>query len=403
MTIYDAISQTFFNAAKYKLIPIFRSIIRFGLLPLKLLPVTSEQFGPPAGYAKRTADWVNRTQHQNVQYIEINKPEHIRNPPPVCLDAKPHWKFSKAYDYDYPATFVAEIPLGRAVGNYATIIAPDDILLTDLSIHFGTAPKDHPILCSPKLPSCSYIDSSVGVLAAQGQENYYHWMYDIIPRLELLKLSQSMAEQFIVNADQPFQRESLLIMGIKDNQIIQCSKQLHVKAKTLIVPSSTGHCAKWVYDFLRSTFMPLAAKKELNASRRIYISRATNKRRRVINENEVIEMLKARGFQVVTCDGLTVKEQVSLFAELEAVVSPHGAALSNIAFCSPGTKIFELFTPSYVNPCYWAISAQAELSYYYLLGKGRRPKEFYDPHHLFSDIVVDIDELSQLLDVADIR
>ncbi len=402
MTIYDAIAQRFFNVGLHFLIPLARSIIRLFLLPLKLLPINSEQLGPPRNYIEKTADWIKKTNYQNSNYIEIHQPEYFRNPPPVCIDQTVHWKFRQVYDYNYPSTFVAQIPHGRAVGCNTTIIAPGDILLGDISTRFGVATKHHPVLCLLKLPKCKHVNASVCVLLSQGHENYYHWMYDILPMFELLKLSGLSAELFLVDAIQPFQLESLQMLGIKKEQIIQCRKNMHIKARTMIIPFMRGHCSKWSYEFLRRSFPPDAAKNA-NSHRRIYITRAGNKRRRVINESDVENTLKARGFHTISCDNLSFQEQISIFSGAEAVIAPHGAALSNLVFCKPGTRVFELFSPQYVNVCYWAVCAHAELKYHYLLGEGRQPKEFTDPHLLFSDILVDTGKLSRLLDMAEIN
>jgi capsular polysaccharide biosynthesis protein len=55
------------------------------------------------------------------------------------------------------------------------------------------------------------------------------------------------------------------------------------------------------------------------------------------------------------------------------VVGAHGAGLANLLFCTPGTKVLELFAPRCVNLCYWVISNHAGLNYHYLLGEGPWP------------------------------
>ena len=37
-------------------------------------------------------------------------------------------------------------------------------------------------------------------------------------------------------------------------------------------------------------------------------------------------------------------------------------------WCAPKTKVLEIFSPLYVNLCYWAIASLTCADYYYLLG-----------------------------------
>jgi len=58
---------------------------------------------------------------------------------------------------------------------------------------------------------------------------------------------------------------------------------------------------------------------------------------------------------------------VQLFQSVTIVFAQHGAGLSNLVFCKPGTKVFELFEPEYVNPCYALLSEKLSLAYTMLL------------------------------------
>ena len=46
------------------------------------------------------------------------------------------------------------------------------------------------------------------------------------------------------------------------------------------------------------------------------------------------------------------------------VIGPHGAGLANIAFCQPGTIIYELIPGHYRNPCFLALALQGDLAYW---------------------------------------
>lgn len=86
-------------------------------------------------------------------------------------------------------------------------------------------------------------------------------------------------------------------------------------------------------------------------------------------------------------------------AAAKVIISPHGAGLTNLVFCSPGTKLIEIFSPKYVNCLYWQISNFCDLQYYYLIGENY---ENNNSEQLLwkPDIIVNIDKLLQTIKLA---
>jgi capsular polysaccharide biosynthesis protein len=60
---------------------------------------------------------------------------------------------------------------------------------------------------------------------------------------------------------------------------------------------------------------------------------------------------------------LSLAEQAQCFNNASVIFAPHGAGLTNIVFCKPGTKVVE-FYGAHIAPCYWAISTIMGLEYY---------------------------------------
>ena len=83
--------------------------------------------------------------------------------------------------------------------------------------------------------------------------------------------------------------------------------------------------------------------------KRIYISREDAKKRRAIsNEEELNALLERHGFIRISFSELPVREQIAHMRGAEAVVMPQGAAVTNMAFCSPHTKVLELYSPKFL-------------------------------------------------------
>jgi capsular polysaccharide biosynthesis protein len=153
----------------------------------------------------------------------------------------------------------------------------------------------------------------------------------------------------------------------------------------------------WVVRFLRSRLLDASFARVTD--RAIYVSRGSRRNnRRVLNQDAVMSLLTTRGFVVVDPDALTVAEQIRTFAEASVVVAPHGAALANLVFASPGATVIELFPAGVVVPDYWKLASGVPgLEYRYLAGRGATKPRTRN-QMLVSDIDVDIDMLSAMLD-----
>ncbi|NJL66205.1 MAG: DUF563 domain-containing protein [Microcoleus sp. SM1_3_4] len=133
---------------------------------------------------------------------------------------------------------------------------------------------------------------------------------------------------------------------------------------------------------------------------RIYISRSKCSYRQVINEEQVIEILSGFGFVSVLLESMTVWEQIALFSRTKVIIAPHGSGLTNIIFCSPGTKVIELASPHYIRHYYWAIGQQLNLEHYYLTGESFdcypiRQLMYQNP--LTEDILINLNHLKTML------
>lgn len=407
--------KKFLKSAWYSLKRLTVSLRILLLKPLKWLPINSEILGPPKGFYQSTkecsiSDKLSREGW--VTYQGIHPQQNIVRKPPGTLDENVHWKFRREYERELPETFVAVLRNGRfwvSGGERlesTAVITADDKILADVSKEFRRTAGTHSIFTRFKLPKVRKINGTAAILASANEEVYFHWMFDIVPRLYLLQSNiplESIDYFVIYSQNNKFQKETLNALGIADQKIIESSKSHHLKADRLVVPSLPGIPGNppiWAVNFLREIFLNSQKQAEPKGTELIYISRAKTKFRRVINEAEFLDLLKDRGFQSVALEFISVAEQAALFSKARIVVAPHGAGLTNIVFCQPGTKIVELFSPNYVNVCYWSLSNQLDLDYYYLLGEGKMPAEYTDPHSVGDDIRVGLDSLSNLLKLA---
>jgi tetratricopeptide (TPR) repeat protein len=303
-----------------------------------------------------------------------------------------------------PQPFVAVIPNGRAWGDKFTraVITSDDRLLEDISTGSPSL-----IISSDRLPPPVAIEGTVAFLAKNYCYNYYHWMFEFLPQIELLRRSGidiGSIDKFAVNhCCFPFQRETVSLLGIPLEKIVETYKNNHIQARQLLVSSVIIESTKWACDFLRRELLNDSIIG-LQKKQRIFISR--KEKRRVINEDELVAVLSKFGFKSIAPESLSVAEQISLFAAAEVVIGAHGAALTNTVFCSPGTKVIEIFSPDYVNPCYRKLSSQVGLEYWEFIGERVLELDLDSQprgekiHYVLEDILVNIAALLNMMKLA---
>ncbi len=61
---------------------------------------------------------------------------------------------------------------------------------------------------------------------------------------------------------------------------------------------------------------------------------------------------------------LPFDEQVQLMRETAVLAAPHGAGLTNMIFCAPGTQILEIADLSFPNPNFYALASALEHPYW---------------------------------------
>lgn len=300
---------------------------------------------------------------------------------------------------------VVELPEGRVMGPHRAVVTSDGLLVDELCFYFGTTrPREHPVFLHPFGARPTRVAGSVGVLASRGDGNYYHFLHDCIPRLFVLEQCPDAPspERWFTPVATSFQRELLDLMGITADRCIDATAVPHLQAEQLVVPglpSTRVQNPAWVSQELRARLCPDAARVP---GRHIYLTRgAARNNRAVLNESAVSAHLEGRGFTCLDPGAMTVHDQIRWFSEADLIVAPHGAALANLAFCSPGATVLELFG-RHVDPCYWRMSGGITgLTYRYLAGPERSasPDGGTGWDFLVQDIEVDLDALARTLDV----
>jgi capsular polysaccharide biosynthesis protein len=204
--------------------------------------------------------------------------------------------------------------------------------------------------------------------------NHYHWLGDILTRLDLVRKELAAGIPLVVPPTlRSVQRDALMnglrAAGAPEARIIQPDQRI-VRFRRLHMPTQMARpldITPRQLGFLRAAMLPKAAGT-LGKSRRIYVSRSDAAIRRVANEAEVETRLHRLGFETVKLAQLPFVDQVALFADAECVVGHHGAGHANVAFCPRGAKVIEIFQDGHFSPRFARMSQVGGLQYGYAVG-----------------------------------
>ncbi|MDC3023350.1 glycosyltransferase family 61 protein [Pelagibacteraceae bacterium] len=155
-------------------------------------------------------------------------------------------------------------------------------------------------------------------------------------------------------------------------------------------------------------------KDNKEISKKIYVTREDSNYRKIINEGDVVTLLREKGYKVINPQLYEIDEQIEIFSNAEKIIAPHGSNLANIIFCKPGTQIFEI-TPTfkdnekiledrYLNLCLInnlkhnkIVSDTVEVENHSALAKKYIHKNVLSQSNYYKNLIVKINELSNLI------
>lgn len=281
----------------------------------------------------------------------------------------------------YPGDFIVSIEKGRIYnidpGNIA-VMSDENLFIEELSFQWRSGEKMSPssenmifhmkIFSKPEI----YYGKVFSLLSGGGAiDYYYHWVIDSMPKIFLLRQSGlfDKIDYFLVpNYEHKFQIEYLESLGIEKSKIINANLIRHIQADVLLVTSYIrimAHLPHWVPEFLNRSFIVPGKNHQ---DKLLYIARGdAAMNRKVLNETELITMLKEMNFEIHFLSKLNVQEQAELFNASKLIVASHGGGLTNLVFCRPGTKVLEFFPDNYVNHLFCDICNKRGLEYEYIV------------------------------------
>ncbi len=204
--------------------------------------------------------------------------------------------------------------------------------------------------------------SAAYILPRYGLNNYYHSLVDKLPALygyKLLGLSCPIVSTYELNGTE---LAIARLLGI-DTDTIVIDQNASVLMEAGILPNVAE---------LRVLFFQYCSSlntRERLLGKNIYITRHQSPDRVMENEEQVHDLVKSHGFEIVAMEQYSLDEQIAIAAHAQCIVAPHGAGLANMVFAPKQCAIVELIPDKYMTPLFFQLATDCGHPYSIVMGK----------------------------------
>ena len=249
------------------------------------------------------------------------------------------------------------------------------------------------------------LEGTSALLLLSSSRNYYHWLHQIFPQASAILMAHPLGaiDQWLVRELPDFGAEMLERLGIDLNRVRRVGECALTCERLVVgtVPSmgALDYTGEWPRSLIRRAFGPIPQEKPW---RRLYLRRADDDRRPILNRRELEALLLDHGYEILELEGLSVKAQAAYLAEASHVVAAHGAGLANLVFCAPGTRVIELLPRLWPSPLFGMVSQTCGLDHTFLPGR-EACLSGLGVRHNSAATIVPLGRLARLLRACDTR
>lgn len=257
-----------------------------------------------------------------------------------------HWAsmLHSQFRYRMDKVFRCAIPGAVVIREGGGVVSPEGELIEEAFFLSGRLrrsqyppPKEH------VLPG-----NHVSLLTVWGEKNMGHYFFDAMLRTAAL---ESVADyRFLVPpVVQSWHRGLYEVAGIRPDQLVPVNAPC-VRVENLEVCHISSSGSKPRRELLlgfreRALSNVLGGVPPSRRDRRLFVDRSGAKRRKLVNQDQLLPVLKDYGFEVIRWEDCTMAEQVRLASEASVIAGPHGTSLLNSLYCKPGATLLEIFNP----------------------------------------------------------
>ena len=321
---------------------------------------------------------IGSTIHGHPLLDEVSEEMHAAQ----CQFGDPYWA---------ELASVAVIPGSCSLIFQGTIV--NDEINTVHSRDRNQIPKIHDhVYVSEKNIAIRYTPNLTPILAEgihffkEYEQNYFHFVCELLVKLPIIESIGISVEIPLLVSDDLDQRlyEAINLLKHKDRKILKLKRNnvyvvdrlIYVSDLSLIMDAYGERPSE------KHTFLPMKATSRMvrqvldmtsvsiKRPRKIYLTRNSS-RGRILNEEQIIDILVKEGFEILEFSKLSFASQVQLFHEAEVIIGATGAAFTNMLWCRADTQIYIMYSDHELNNMtFWdRIAEISRLKVKYIIGK----------------------------------
>lgn len=223
-----------------------------------------------------------------------------------------------------------------------------------------------------------YLDKAISLRHSWGDNNYFHFYNDILPKLGLLQDLNIFSDYPIIVSQKLYNtsyfQEAIKLAHLENREWFIQDRSTYLGVKELIIIRAHQLTTD---GLLRNLRLLKISKPEQVGSKKLFISRSSRNQRNLANCKTIYEIAQRFKFDIVDCSQLTLAEQIDLFSNSRIIVGEHGAAFANIIYrYGNPLNILELFPPHHVSTCYFVISQALDYHHNILRSKSQEDSNY---------------------------
>ena len=379
-----------------------RNLLRILSNLLKSFGIDSKRFGPPSGYYwslkefyKSGIDSSKVIFKNQIDALTIGKPYNFE-----YLRGKTE---TQEHSFESSELRLNKLENGRFHLNPHAVISSNDKLIFSESCCYGMNPEEHWIFNQIRLSKCTKLKGQAFMLG--GRANYWHLLSEELPALYRLQKNGITINDFqhliIHQSRYEFQDQIYDLFDIPKSKFIELSRYPHLQADQLFCFSPIYQPDLEALTWVRDHMLSFVKNKALT-DRRLFIDRGSSSSKRIVNQEELMEILIKYDFEIFKPEDHSVLEQISTFRNSDFIIGAHGAALANLMFCKPQTNVIEIrsrfhtgsFSAPYVYMWYKELN---NLRYSVMPSDIKESKSLRGRSQMDSDFIIDVQQLDRLI------
>jgi hypothetical protein len=208
-------------------------------------------------------------------------------------------------------------------------------------------------------------------------DNYFHFLYDTLPYLiSFFELKKDIPNiKLLMQYPNPHKKEMykfilefLEILSITKDDIMIANPEteysdIYISTSYTHDINSNSPPRKEIFDFYKDIVTSVKKIYDVkDTPNKLYISRRTwihndfsnigtnyTTKRKLINEDKLVDKLRKEGYKEVFAENLTTIEKIQYFSNATHVVGAIGGGLANMVFSPKKTKLLAIISPTFLD------------------------------------------------------